>query len=113
MLTDQDAVRTGWATERPGKHYDLGHRYFSYDFFDQCPHRLAFARCAVYVTNASSKALLLEGKAKLLRLRQESPLTADDLRAGTMASPPQRTGGQAIGYADPDRQGSRRADAAP
>ncbi len=78
---DQDAVRSGRASEEPWKHYDLGHGYCTYDFFDQCPHRMACARCAFYVPKASSKALLLEGKANLLRLRQDIPLTDDELRA--------------------------------
>jgi len=81
VLIDQDAVRSGRASEEPWKHYDLGHGYCTYDFFDQCPHRMACARCAFYVPKASSKALLLEGKANLLRLRQDIPLTDDELRA--------------------------------
>ena len=81
VLIDQDAVRTGRASEEPWKHYDLGHGYCTYDFFDQCPHRMACARCAFYVPKESSRALLLEGKANLLRLRQEIPLNDDELRA--------------------------------
>ena len=81
VLIDQDAVRTGRATEEPWKHYDLGHGYCTYDFFDQCRHRMACARCDFYVPKASSKALLLERKANLLRLRQEIPLNDDELRA--------------------------------
>ena len=81
VLIDQDAVKTGAASGEPWKHYDLGHGYCTYDFFDQCPHRMACARCAFYVPKASSKALLLEGKANLLRLRQEIPLNDDELRA--------------------------------
>ena len=69
VLIDQDAVRSGSAADEPWKHYDLGHGYCTYDFFDQCPHRMACARCAFYVPKGSSKALLLEGKANLLRLR--------------------------------------------
>jgi len=81
VLIDQDAVRTGRAAGEAWKHYDLGHGYCTYDFFDQCPHRMACARCAFYVPKDSSKALLLEGKANLLRLRQDIPLSDDELRA--------------------------------
>ncbi len=79
VLIDQDTVRTGRAAGE--KHYDLGHGYCTYDFFDQCPHRMACARCSFYMPKDSSKALLLEGKANLLRLRQEIPLSNDELRA--------------------------------
>ncbi len=81
VLIDQDAVRTGRAAEEPWKHHDLGHGYCTYDFFDQCPHRMACARCDFYLPKGSSKALLLEGKANLLRLRQEIPLNDAELKA--------------------------------
>jgi len=81
VLIDQEAVRTGRAAGEAWKHYDLGHGYCTYDFFDQCPHRMACARCSFYVPKKSSKALLLEGKANLLRMRQEIPLSDDELRA--------------------------------
>ena len=42
---------------------------------------MACARCAFYAPKASSRALLLEGKANLLRLRHEIPLNDDELRA--------------------------------
>ena len=78
VLIDQDAVRTGRASGEPWKHYDLGHGCCTCDFFDQCPHRMACARCAFHVPKASSRALLLEGKANLLRLRHEIPLNDDE-----------------------------------
>ena len=81
VLVDQDAVRTGRAADEPWKHYDLGHGYCSYDFFDQCRHRMACAKCSFYVPKDSSRAQMLEGKTNLLRLRQEIPLSDDELRA--------------------------------
>ena len=81
VLIDQDAVRRGSPPEEPWKLYDLGHGYCSYDFFDQCPHRMACARCDFYVPKESSKAQSIEAKANLLRLRQEIPLNDDELRA--------------------------------
>jgi integrase len=74
VLIDQDAVRTGIAPADPWKFYDLGHGYCTYDFFEQCPHRMACAKCDFYMPKQSSAALLLEGKANLLRLLQEIPL---------------------------------------
>src|SRR3712207_7516304 len=47
---------------RSWKHYDLGHGYCTYDFFDQCPHRMACARCDFYLPKDSAKAQMLEGK---------------------------------------------------
>lgn len=81
VLIDQDAVRRGIPPNEPWKLYDLGHGYCSYDFFDQCPHRMACARCDFYVPKESGKAQSIEAKANLLRLKQEIPLNEDELRA--------------------------------
>ncbi len=81
VLIDQDVVKRGSPPGEPWKLYDLGHGYCSYDFFDQCPHRMACARCDFYVPKESSKAQSIEAKANLLRLRQEIPLNDDELRA--------------------------------
>jgi hypothetical protein len=40
VLIDQETVNSGVAAREPWKFYDLGHGYCSYDFFEQCPHRL-------------------------------------------------------------------------
>jgi len=81
VLIDQDAVKRGSPPDEPWKLYDLGHGYCSYDFFDQCPHRMACARCDFYVPKESSRAQSIEAKSNLLRLRQEIPLNEDELRA--------------------------------
>ena len=82
ILIDQEAVRSGLAASGESwKFYDLGHGYCSYDFFDQCPHRMACARCDFYVPKDSSRAQLLEGKANLLRMKQEIPLTDEEIAA--------------------------------
>jgi len=75
VLIDRDVVINGTAAKEPWKFYDLGHGYCTYDFFDQCPHRMACARCAFYRPKGSAEAQLLEGKGNLLRMRQEIPLT--------------------------------------
>jgi integrase len=74
VLVDQDAVRSGRAATEPWKYYDLGHGYCTYDFFEQCPHRMACAKCDFYLPKPSTASLLLEGKTHLLRLLQEIPL---------------------------------------
>jgi hypothetical protein len=69
------------AKGEPWKFYDLGHGYCAYDFFEQCPHRMACAKCSFYVPKNSSKALLLEGRTNLLRMMQEVPLTDEEKSA--------------------------------
>ncbi len=63
------------------KFYDLGHGYCTYDFFEQCPHRMACARCSFYVPKESSRAQLLEAKTNLLRMMQEIPLQEEERAA--------------------------------
>jgi hypothetical protein len=55
--------------------------YCTYDFFDQCPHRMACAKCSFYMPKGSTMAALLEGKNNLLRMRQEIPLSDAELAA--------------------------------
>lgn len=45
----------GRAAQEPWKFYDLGHGYRTYDFFDQCPHRMACAKCSFYLPKHSSQ----------------------------------------------------------
>jgi hypothetical protein len=82
VLIDQDAIKSGAAaTGEPWRFYDLGHGYRAYDFFDQCPHRMACARCAFYRPKPSSQSQLLEARANLLRLKRQIPLTDDECAA--------------------------------
>ena len=81
VLVDQELVRKGRAANEPWKFYDLGHGYCTYDFFDQCPHRMACAKCSFYVPKGSTMAALVEGKNNLLRMRQEIPLSDAELAA--------------------------------
>jgi len=81
VLIDQDVVRQGLGAKEPWKFFDLGHGYCTYDFFDQCPHRMACAHCSFYVPKQSARADMLEAKSNLLRLRQEIPLTEPELAA--------------------------------
>ena len=81
VLIDRDVVLNGKAHHEPWKYFDLGHGYCSYDFFDQCPHRMACAKCSFYVPKNTTQSLLLEGKSNLLRMRQEIPLKETELAA--------------------------------
>ncbi len=82
VLIDQEAVRTGSVPQGEAwKYYDLGHGYCTYDFYSQCPRRMACARCSFYVPKDSTKAQLIEGKANLSRMREEIPLTDEEITA--------------------------------
>jgi integrase len=82
VLLDRDAVTTGAAAGgQPWQHYDLGHGYCSYTFFEQCPHRMACARCDFYTPKGSSQAQLLEAKGNLQRMLASIPLTDDERAA--------------------------------
>jgi hypothetical protein len=64
---DQRAAARG----EPWRFYDLGHGLCTYDFFDQCPHRMACAKCAFYRPKPSN----------LLRLKQDISLTDEETAA--------------------------------
>jgi integrase len=82
VLLDRDAVQTGAAgTGTPWQYFDLGHGFCTYSFFEQCPHRLACARCDFYLPKASTRAQLLEARANLQRLRLAIPLTEGERAA--------------------------------
>lgn len=82
VLIDQDVVKSAAVAKgMPWRYYDLGHGLCSYEFFEQCPHRMACARCDFYTPKESSRGHLLEAKSNLLRLRQEVPLTEEERAA--------------------------------
>ena len=82
VLVDQNAVRNGTAASgEPWRFYDLGHGLCTYDFFDQCPHRMACAKCGFYVPKQSARAQALEAKANLARMLQEIPLLEEERAA--------------------------------
>lgn len=69
------------ADGQPWQHYDLGHAYCGYSFFEQCQHRMACARCGFYTPKGSTKAQLLEAKDNLQRMLAAIPLTDDERAA--------------------------------
>lgn len=82
VLIDQDAITSGAAANgTPWRYYDLGHGWCSYEFFDQCPHRMACARCDFYVPKESDRGLWLQTRESLLKLLQEIPLSDEERAA--------------------------------
>ncbi len=82
VLVDRDAINNGTAANgSPWRYYDLGHGWCSYEFFDQCPHRMACARCDFYVPNASERGRWLETRDGLLKMLQEIPLSDEERAA--------------------------------
>jgi len=82
VLIDRDAVTAGAPGEgHPWQHYDLGHGYCSYSFFEQCQHRMACARCDFYTPKGSTKAQLLEAKDNLQKMLATIPLTDEERAA--------------------------------
>ncbi|MDO8478752.1 MAG: tyrosine-type recombinase/integrase [Candidatus Rokubacteria bacterium] len=82
VLIDREAVRSGAAASgTPWQYFDLGHGYCTYNFFEQCPHRMACARCDFYVPKVSTRAQLLEAQASLQRMLVAIPLTVDERAA--------------------------------
>src|SRR6266576_2836739 len=74
VLVDRDAVASGAAaTGQPWQHYDLGHGWCSYSFFEQCQHRMACARCDFYTPKGSTQDQLLEANTSLRRMLAEIP----------------------------------------
>lgn len=82
VLVDQNAVRNRVAASgEPWRFYDLGHGLCTYDFFDQCPHRMACAKCSFYVPKQSARAQALEAQVNLARMLQEIPLLEEERAA--------------------------------
>jgi integrase len=82
VLIDRAAVQTGAAASgTPWQYFDLGHGYCTYNFFEQCPHRMACARCDFYLPKASTQTQLLEARGHLQRMLTTIPLTEDERAA--------------------------------
>jgi hypothetical protein len=76
VLIDREAVQNGNAARvTPWQYFDLGHGYCTYSFFEQCPHRMACARCDFYLPKNSTRAQLLEARRNLQRMLAQIPLT--------------------------------------
>ena len=81
VLIDQDTLKQAVVDGEPWRYYDLGHGLCTYEFFDQCAHRMACARCDFYRPRESSLAQLLDAKDNILRFLQQIPLTDEERAA--------------------------------
>lgn len=82
VLVDRDAITNGAAAAGSAwQYYDLGHGYCTYTFFEQCPHRMACARCDFYLPKTSTSGQLLEAKENLQRMLVAIPLTDNERAA--------------------------------
>ncbi|MEV4009892.1 tyrosine-type recombinase/integrase [Nonomuraea angiospora] len=55
VLVDRGAVESGAAAAgEPWQYYDLGHGFCNYTFYEQCPHRMACAKCDFYTAPAEN-----------------------------------------------------------
>ena len=82
VLIDRETIESGAAaTGTPWQYFDLGHGYCTYSFFEQCPHRMACARCDFYLPKGSTKGQLLEAKENLQRMLATIPLTEEERAA--------------------------------
>ena len=82
VLIDQNAITSGaTANGSPWRYYELGHGWCSYEFFDQCPHRMACARCDFYIPKESDRGLWLQTRDNLLKMLQEIPLSDEEKAA--------------------------------
>jgi len=78
ILIDQDTLKQSVTNGEPWRYYDLGHGLCTYEFFDQCVHRLACARCDFYRPRDSSLVQLLNAKENILRFVQQIPLSDEE-----------------------------------
>ncbi|MDQ6671453.1 MAG: tyrosine-type recombinase/integrase [Chloroflexota bacterium] len=82
VLVDRDAVQSGASAQgQPWQYFDLGGGYCTYNFFEQCPHRMACARCDFYLPKSTTTVQLLEARGNLQRMLAEIPLTDDERAA--------------------------------
>ncbi len=84
VLLSREVIEGGGAAAgEPYKFYDLGHGYCRYNFFSQCPHRMACVRCSFYLPKDSDASRLLEAAANNERLVEELPLREEEVDAVT------------------------------
>ena len=82
ILIDRDVITSGAAANgSPWHYYELGHGWCSYEFFDQCPHRMACARCDFYIPKTSDHGVFLQTRDSLLKMLQEIPLSDEERAA--------------------------------
>lgn len=87
VLIDEQTIVSGAAANgAPWKYFDLGHGLCANPFYEQCPHRMACARCPFYRPKPSTLEANAEGVVHLTemtRMQQVLTLTDDELAAVT------------------------------
>src|SRR5258708_25417165 len=82
VLIDREAIESGTAASgAPWQYFDLGHGYCTYSFFEQCPHRMACARCDFYLPKGSTRGQLLQAKDNLQHMLATITLTEEERAA--------------------------------
>jgi integrase len=82
VLIDRESIKSGTASQgSPWRYFDLGHGYCSYEFFEQCPHRIACAKCPFYLPKDSTQMLMKEAQGNLVRMKQEMELSDEEIAA--------------------------------
>jgi len=81
VLVDPDAIQHGAAEGEAWRYVDVGPGHCTYDFFEQCAHRLACARCDFFVAKQSSKGQWLEARTNLQRTLETVSLTETERAA--------------------------------
>ena len=82
VLIDRESIKSGAASQGdPWRYFDLGHGYCSYEFFEQCPHCMACAKCPFYLPKDSTQLLMKEAQGNLVRMKQEMELSDEEIAA--------------------------------
>ncbi len=84
LIDEQTILNCAAANGMPWKYFDLGHSLCANPFYEQCPHRLAGARCPFYRPKPSTLEANAEGAARLrnmTQMQQALTLTDDELAA--------------------------------
>jgi integrase len=78
VLVNREKLRGQTGAAAHGLYYDLVHGWCTNEFFAQCPHRLACARCPFYLPKDSEEVHVLAAEGNLIRLRQDLLLTDEE-----------------------------------
>jgi integrase len=85
VLIDEQTILSGAAANgEPWKYFDLGHGLCANPFYEQCPHRLACARCPFYRPKPSTleaNAEAITHLRQMTKMQQTLTLTDDELVA--------------------------------
>ena len=78
VLIDRDRFMSSPESDQSWLHYDLGHGWCSFEFFDRCPHRMACAKCDFYIPKDSTVGQLLEASENNHRFLKTIPISEEE-----------------------------------